>query len=124
MIYLETYIYEEVIIISINNSRRDFMKKSSLMVGTAAVLGAGVLTGCSSEPQVIEKEMEVPAHPYPSCEFDLDKVEKLGYEGYYENGCCYGVAKALMTELSEKVGAPFTFLSPEILPLLRGPRIM
>ena len=99
---------------SINNSRRDFMKKSSLMVGTAAVLGAGVLTGCSSEPQVIEKEMEVPAYPYPSCEFDLDKVEKLGYEGYYENGCCYGVAKALMTELSEKVGAPFTFLSPEI----------
>ena len=99
---------------SINNSRRDFMKKSSVMVGTAAVLGAGMLTGCSSEPQVIEKEVEVPAYPFPSCEFDLDLAEKVGYEGYFENGCCYGVAKALLTQLADKVGAPFTFIPPEM----------
>ena len=99
---------------SINNSRRDFMKKSSVMVGTAAVLGAGMLTGCSSEPQVIEKEVEVPAYPFPSCEFDLDLAEKVGYEGYFENGCCYGVAKALLTQLADKVGAPLTFIPPEM----------
>ena len=25
---------------------------------------------------------------------------------------CYGVAKALLTELSEKVGAPYTYIAP------------
>ena len=94
---------------SINESRRDFLKKSSILLGGVAVMG---MTGCAQAAST--EELEIPAYPYPNCEFDLDRVEKLGYEGYYENGCCYGVAKALMTELAEKVGAPFTFLSPEI----------
>ena len=94
---------------SMKESRRDFLKKSSILLGGVAVMG---MTGCAQAATT--EEAEIPAYPYPSCEFDLDRVEKLGYEGYYENGCCYGVAKALMTELAEKVGAPFTFLSPEI----------
>ena len=94
---------------SMKESRRDFLKKSSILLGGVAVMG---MTGCAQAAST--EEAEIPAYPYPSCEFDLDRVEKLGYEGYYENGCCYGVAKALMTELAEKVGAPFTFLSPEI----------
>ena len=88
-----------------NNSRRDFLKKSSLFVTGAAVLGsAGVLTGCS------ESEPEVPAYPYAYKELDLDRVEKLAYEGYFEDGCCYGVAYALLTELQEKVGYPYTVI--------------
>ena len=98
---------------SMKESRRDFLKKSSMLVGTAAVLGTSMI-GCAQEPQVIEKEPEIPAYPYPCCEFDLDRVEKIGYEGYFENGCCYGVAKALLTELSEKVGAPFTYIPAEM----------
>jgi len=94
---------------SINESRRDFLKKSSVLLGGVAVMG---MTGCAQAAST--EELEVPAHPYPSCEFDLDRVEKLAYEGYYENGCCYGVAKALLTELAEKVGAPFTFISADI----------
>ena len=88
---------------SMKESRRDFLKKSSMLVGTAAVLGTSMI-GCAQEPEGIEKEPEIPAYPYPCCEFDLDRVEKIGYEGYFENGCCYGVAKALLTELSEKGG--------------------
>ena len=84
-----------------NNSRRDFLKKSSLFVGGAAVLGGTMLTGCSSEP-------EVPTHPYAYKELDLDRVEKLAYENYFVDGCCYGVAYALLTELQEKVGYPYT----------------
>ena len=91
---------------SVMESRRDFLKKSSVLLGSAAVLG---LTGCAqaaAEPAATEPE--VPAYPYAGCEFDLDRVEKLAYEGYYEDGCCYGVALALLTELSEKVGYPYT----------------
>ncbi len=97
---------------SMKESRRDFLKKSSMLVGTAAVLGTtGMLTGCAQEASA---ETEIPAYPFPSCEFDLDRVEQIAYEGYFENGCCYGVAKALLTELSEKVGAPYTFIPAEM----------
>lgn len=98
---------------SMKESRRDFLKKSSMLVGTAAVLGTSMI-GCAQEPEVVIQEPEIPAYPYPCCEFDLDRVEKIGYEGYFENGCCYGVAKALLTELSEKVGAPFTYIPAEM----------
>lgn len=97
---------------SMKESRRDFLKKSTMLVGTAAVLGsAGVLTGCAQEA---DTEVEVPSYPYKCCEFDLDRVEKLAYEGYFENGCCYGVAKALLTELSEKVGSPYNYIPAEM----------
>ena len=62
---------------SMKESRRDFLMKSSMLVGTAAVLGTSMI-GCAQEPQVIEKEPEIPAYPYPCCEFDLDRVEKIG----------------------------------------------
>ena len=31
-----------------------------------------------------------------------------------ENGCCYGVAKALLTQLADKVGYPFTVIPAEM----------
>ena len=88
-------------------TRRDFLKKTGILLGGAALLG---VTGCNASTG----EPEVPAYPYPCCEFDLDRVEKLAYEGYYENGCCYGVAYALLTELKEKVGYPFTVIPAEM----------
>ncbi len=89
-------------------SRRDFLKKTGVLLGGAALLGA---TGCMATEN---GEPEVPEYPYTCCEFDLDRVEKLAYEGYFENGCCYGVAKALLTELSEKIGYPFTVIPAEM----------
>ena len=59
-------------------------------------------------------DAEIPAHPYPSCEFDLDRVEQLGYESFQQNGCCFGVANALLTELKEKVGFPYTAIPAEM----------
>ena len=58
---------------SVNESRRDFLKKSSILLGGVAVMG---MTGCSQAAP--EETAEVPSHPYPCCEFDLDRVEKLG----------------------------------------------
>lgn len=95
-------------------SRRDFLGKSMILLGSAAVLG---VTGCAkaaAEGEVNGAAPELPAYPYPSCEFDLDLAEKVGYEGYYENGCCYGVAKALLTQLAEKVGYPYNVIPAEM----------
>ena len=95
-------------------SRRDFLGKSVILLGSAAVLGA---TGCAMNAEEASANAavpELPAYPYPCCEFDLDLAEKVAYEGYYENGCCYGVAKALLSQLAEKVGFPFTVIPPEM----------
>ena len=98
---------------SIMESRRDFLKKSTILLGSAAVLG---VTGCAQNAAAPAEATtpELPAYPYPCCEFDLDLAEKTAYEGYFENGCCYGVAKALLTQLADKVGYPFTVIPPEM----------
>lgn len=90
-------------------TRRQFLKKSVAMLGGAALLGSVPFAGAMAENQP-----EAPAHPFPYAELDLDEVEKLAYEGYFENGCCYGVAKGLLTELSKKVGFPYTMIPPEM----------
>ncbi|MCI7704067.1 MAG: FMN-binding protein, partial [Clostridiales bacterium] len=61
-----------------------------------------------------ESQPEAPAHPFPYAELDLDEVERIAYEGYFENGCCYGVAKGLLAELCKKVGFPYTMIPPEM----------
>ena len=97
---------------SFMESRRDFLGKSAILLGSAAVLG---VTGCAKQEEAAANaQPELPAYPYPCCEFDLDLAEKTGYEGYFENGCCYGVAKALLTQLADKVGYPFTVIPPEM----------
>lgn len=90
-------------------TRRQFLKKSVAMLGGAALLGSVPFAGAMAESQP-----EAPAHPFPYAELDLDEVEKLAYEGYFENGCCYGVAKGLLAELSKKVGFPYTMIPPEM----------
>ena len=98
---------------SIMESRRDFLKKSTILLGSAAVLG---VTGCAQNAAAPAEATtpELPAYPYPCCEFDLDLAEKTAYEGYFENGCCYGVAKALLTQLADKVGYPFNVIPAEM----------
>ena len=90
-------------------TRRQFLKKSVAMLGGAALLGSVPFAGSMAEGQP-----EAPAHPFPYKELDLDLVEKIAYEGYFENGCCYGVAKGLLTALQETVGFPYTMIPAEM----------
>lgn len=108
-------------------SRRKFLKQTGLSLSGLALFG---LAGCSQSAasstaasvaasseaaaSAAPVEAEIPAHPYPSCEFDLDRVEQLGYESFQQNGCCFGVANALLTELKEKVGFPYTAIPAEM----------
>ena len=90
-------------------TRREFLKRSAALLGGTALLGSVPAIGAMAEGAP-----EAPAHPYPYAELDLDEVEKLAYEGYFENGCCYGVAKALILALREKVGFPYTMIPAEM----------
>jgi len=88
-------------------SRRDFLKNAGKLAVAASV--ASVLP-----MSAVAQETEAVAHPYPYKELDPASAEKIAYEGYFENGCCFGVAKGLLTELSSKVGYPYTVFSPAI----------
>lgn len=92
-------------------TRREFIKKSAVLLGGAAV-AAGVPSWMQSAKA--ESAPEVPAYPYPYVKLDPEYVEKIAYEGYFENGCCYGVAKALLVALREKVGYPYTVIPEEM----------
>lgn len=105
-------------------SRREFLKKSSMFLGSAAVLG---LTGCaaaessstapesSSESTTeVSKEVEIPKYPFTYVELDPERAAEDGFAGYNEYNCCYGVAKAILVQLQEKVGYPYTAYFPEM----------
>ena len=92
-------------------SRREFLKRSTLLLGGSALLGAMPAFGAAA---VAEGTPEAPAHPFPYVELDPAEAERIAYEGYFENGCCYGVAKGLLAELSKKVGFPYTMIPPEM----------
>ena len=92
-------------------TRRVFLKKSAVLLG-----GAAVAVGVPGLVNNVKAEAvpEVPAYPYPYVELDPAYVEKLAYDGYFENGCCYGVAKAILIALREKVGYPYTVIPEEM----------
>ena len=92
-------------------SSREFLASAGKVLGGMALMGAtsplmSMATAVAEEPAV--------SHPYPYAELDLDAVEKVAYEGYFEDGCCYGVAKGLLAALSATVGYPYTIISPAI----------
>lgn len=91
-------------------TRREFLKKGAVLLGGAAVAASvpGLMNTAKAENE------EIPAYPYPYVKLDPAYVEKLAYEGYFENGCCYGVAKALLVALREKVGYPYTVIPEEM----------
>ena len=85
-------------------SRREFLTAAGKIMGGAALMSTVL-------PHAIADETPIaPAHPYPYAELDLDIVEKLAYEGYFEDGCCFGVAKGLLAELTAKVGFPYNMI--------------
>ena len=56
-------------------SRRDFLKKSAVLLAGSALMGSAPLTSVLAEDKTV-----APAHPFPFAELDLDEVEKLGYK--------------------------------------------
>ena len=92
-----------------DQSRRKFICQSLCAVAAgAAATVMPVIAGAENTAN------EVPAYPYPYKELDPAVAEKIAYEGYFENGCCYGVAKGLLAELREKVGYPYTVIPAEM----------
>lgn len=94
-------------------SRREFLASAGKIFGGAAMMtiASPLLTAGSA---LAENVPEKPAYPFPYVELDPAAAQKAAYEGYFENGCCYGVAKGLLSELTAKVGFPYTMIPVEM----------
>ena len=94
-------------------SRRKFFADAGKFAAGAA-LGAAIL-GVGSRTGIQGKAQEVPQWPWPYEPLDLEAVGLRGYEGYYHGKCAYGVFEAIIGELREKVGHPFTLIPTDML---------
>ena len=59
-------------------SRREFLKKSSILLGSAALFGSSaLLTGCAQAQETAANISEqIPEHPYPYKALDAANAEK------------------------------------------------
>jgi len=93
-------------------SRRKFFTDAG-KVAAGAALGAGFLLG--SRSGITGRAEEAPEWPWPYVELDLDAVAQRGYDGYYEHHCAYGAFEAIVGELRERIGSPFTLMPTELM---------
>lgn len=96
-----------------NLTRREFLVGTgSFAAGAAvgAVLGGGVF----GLLDVQAAETVAPPAPWKYVKLDPEVVRKKGWEMYWQGGCMKGAAGAIITELQEKVGFPYTMLPLEV----------
>lgn len=88
-------------------TRRDFLTAGAVVAG---VLATGEILS-SKGVDVLSKALageSAPTWPFPYKKLDAGTVRKLGYDYYFQGGCMYGAARAMLEELQKKVGYPYT----------------
>ncbi|MGE5553777.1 MAG: C-GCAxxG-C-C family (seleno)protein [Betaproteobacteria bacterium] len=90
-------------------SRRELLAGASgfaLGVATAS-LGGGLSSFLWSGPALAAEKAQ-PTHPFPYVRLDPEVALRRGYEGFWEGYCSYGCFKAILSQLREKIGFPYT----------------
>jgi hypothetical protein len=101
-------------------SRRDFVKLAGAAICGIAVGAVGEYALMPTKAEIVTKEVtkevpqEVPPYPWAYTKLDPDAVAKRGYDAYFKGGCCYGVFEAIVGELKDQVGFPFTTIPTEM----------
>ena len=89
-------------------TRRKFL---TVGAGTAGLILVGSLAGCSANAPATtdpaNTQSDAPSLPWTYKKLDVELVRKRGYESYFEGGCMYGAAKALIATLQETAGGPW-----------------
>jgi hypothetical protein len=92
-------------------NRRKFLAGAGMaMAGAAAgFLGHGIVP----EPAVAANEPS--SWPLPYTTLDEELARKKGHEGYYINSCSQGAFYAIISQLREKIGVPYTYIPFELM---------
>lgn len=103
------------------SSRREFIKSAG---SYGIVAGVGIASGCSfREPT---RQEDPASHPfgYPEEGLDVEVTRRLGYDGFKgitladgtrHSGCAFGAFNAIIGQLAEKVGAPYTSIPTQMM---------
>lgn len=85
--------------------RRLFLHSLGVLSATALGGVAGTsLRAAAGQP----REEPVPPWPWPYSELNAARSAELGHAGFYEGACCYGTFKAIVWNLAEVRGFPYT----------------
>ncbi len=94
------------------SGRRDVLKMFAAATGAGAVALAPTLIGKVHATGASDK---APAVPWPYKKLDPERVGERGYAAYYRGACCYGAFEAIVGELREAVGHPYTMMPSELM---------
>jgi hypothetical protein len=104
-----------------DTTRRDFIRSAGT-VGAATGIGLAGGFGLAAPTKVAAQA----AHPfgYPEGGLDVERTRQLGYEGFKgvtigdgtrHGGCAFGAFNAIIGQLAEVVGAPYTTVPPQMM---------
>lgn len=92
-------------------SRKQFLSattKSVVAVSACAATVSAIAAHAQTGPAGVVSNAAAPPWPWPYTALDPEDIRKQAHKFYYDGGCCYGAFHAIVTALSEKVGAPYT----------------
>lgn len=100
------------------NQPRPTRETRRRFITSAGIVAAGAITvtpwnATLSETEDLENN-NPNTWPWPYSELDPDRVAQRGYAGYYEGGCSFGAAKAIIGQWAEQVGSPFNAIPLEM----------
>jgi hypothetical protein len=91
------------------NGRRDVLKVF------AAASGAMALTPFLGAGRQAAAQDKIPAVPWPYQKLDPVRAAEAGYTGYYKGACCYGAFEAIVGQLRDTLGYPYTVMPTEMM---------
>jgi len=91
-------------------SRREFVKMAGAAIGGLAIGAVGGYSLIPPKEVTVTKEVpqEVPEYPWTYTKLDVEAVKERAYNAYFQGGCSYAVFEAIIGELQDQVGYPFT----------------
>ncbi len=95
-------------------SRREFLK--TLMAAAASAIALNAIPA----PRAAAAEAEAPELPWPYTKLDPAESLKRGHLGYYMFECAGGAFWAIVSQLAEKIGHPWTLLPVHDLETVRN----
>jgi hypothetical protein len=122
-------------------TRRHFLR----LAGISVTAGAASLAGCAASPslpqlvgavqtveahreagatQIVDAAQQTPKEmtelPWPYVALDAEETRKLGHVAYYKGHCSYGAFAAIVDQLAEKKGLPFSQIPTEMMVFGKG----
>ena len=89
-------------------SRRDVLSGISCLV-------LGTTTGLLASPAHAQEKKSKTALPWPYKKLDPDLAAERAFKGYFSNRCMFGAFDAIIGELADKYGEPYSSFPSEMM---------